>query len=73
MFVVFPEIQCFGLGGDTLARIIAELPTSLGGEHHSSAGAKKLILVKHGAVGTVLAGALNLFSEQHGGYLSFIV
>lgn len=73
MFVVFSEVQRFGLGGDALAGVIAELATALGGKYHSSAGTKKLILFEHSAVGAVLAGSLNLFSEQHGGYLTFIV
>ena len=69
MFVVFAEVQRFGLGWNSLAGVITKFAATFVLEYNAPTGTQKLIVVNQSSVGTVIAGALNLFSEQHGMHL----
>lgn len=65
MLIVFPEVQCFGLRGNTLAGIILEFTAFVGFNNHSALDTQNLFLADFGTVGTVRAGMGDFLSEQH--------
>ena len=63
MFVVLLKVQCFGLGGNSLAGIVFEFPAFFAIFHHAPLGAKVGVVAEKSAVLTVFAGTRQLFAE----------
>ena len=53
VFVVFAEIQGFGLGGDTLTGIVLELSAFFFFADYTTFGAKDEFLIDFGSVGAI--------------------
>ena len=73
MVIVFSEIERFGLCGDPLAGIVFETAAFLFFGDDTVFGTQHLLFVHQRTVGTVAAGAGDLFSEQHDIALSFVL
>ena len=71
VLIVPGKIQGLGLVGDPFAGIIAEPETFICFGFHSLFCAENDTILQACPMGTVNAGALNFFSEQHM-YLSFL-
>lgn len=64
--VVFGEVQGLGFGRNPLEGVVVKFPALAVGRHNALSGAEHLLVVEFRAVGAILAGTLNLLSEQHG-------
>ena len=64
LFVILIKIQSLGLGGNTLAGIVAELAAFAHG-NNTLLYAKHLLIAEHRAVAAVGAGLFYLLAKQH--------
>jgi hypothetical protein len=69
VIIILREIQCLGLCGDPLARIVFEFAAFRRLGYHTSFDAERLLIIQLCAVNAIFAGVGHFLSEQHSGYL----
>ena len=66
VFIVFCKIQCFRLGGNTLAGIVLEFSAALLHGDDSFFRTKDIFFIQLCAVDAVCAGTRDFLAKQHG-------
>lgn len=68
-FVILIKVYCFRFGRDPFAGIVLKLSAFSLRQNGAAFGAKYLVFINSDAIGTISAGSLNLFPENHNIYL----